>query len=79
MKKTIVIVFGIIFAFFIICCLLPSRPYNFDDCIELGLCAEGLELNDNGKSFVMTKKYCLQSNHIWDNENKVCNVRKFND
>ena len=78
MKKVITIFGLIITTFLLICYFIPSRQLNLDDCLELGLCAEGLELKDNGKPYIMTKEYRINKNNVWYEDTKVCNVRKFN-
>ena len=81
MRKIIILsisLIGIITAILYLTNLLP-KPTTYDDCMEFGICAEGLALKDNGKSYVMTKEYCINSKHIWYEDSRTCNVRKVSD
>jgi hypothetical protein len=79
-KKNIILILkflGILFIiFYIICHFLPQKTLSLDDCLEFGICAEGLELKEDGKPYIMTKEYCAQNHFLWDEKSKSCNVRK---
>lgn len=81
MKKSIILSISLIgiTALAVYLINLPPKPATYDDCIEFGICAEGLALKDNGKPYIMTKEYCINSNHIWYEDSHTCNVRKIND
>jgi len=53
--------------------ILPSvmRQFDFDTCVDIGICAEGLRFA-NG---VMNKEYCLKEGKKWDDEEKMCAMR----
>ena len=53
----------------------PTRPLNLDDCFEFGVCAEGLELKDDGKDIIMTKEYCISHNCTWSDIYLSCDTR----
>ena len=76
MKKITGIAVLFIAVFFIGCCFIKPKPLSLDTCIELGICAEGLELKDNGKPYTMTKEYCIKNHYTWLEKAAACNVRK---
>lgn len=53
--------------------ILPSvmRQFDYDTCIDIGICAEGLRFS-NG---VMNEGYCLKEGKKWDDKRKVCDMR----
>lgn len=53
--------------------ILPSvmRQFDYDTCVDIGICAEGLRFADG----VMNKEYCLKKGEKWDDERKVCDMR----
>jgi hypothetical protein len=53
----------------------PTRPLNLDDCLEFGVCAEGLELKDDGKDIIMTKEFCKEHNYTWIENASACDTR----
>ena len=80
MKKFFIIIISLIglliVSLFLMAIYMPTKPATLDDCIELGICAEGLELKDNGKPYIMTKEYCINHHYTWIEKTSVCNVRK---
>ena len=42
--------------------------FNFDYCVEDGICEEGYVMGDK----VVNKEYCLKNNYKWIEEQKVC-------
>ena len=77
MKKLLIFT-SLLIVFAGIWLIIPSKSNDFEDCLDFGLCKEGLELKDNGKPFVMTKEYCIKTNHLWYEDSNTCNMRKFN-
>lgn len=53
--------------------ILPSvmRQFDFDTCVDIGICAEGLRFSDG----VMNEEYCLKKGKEWDDKEKVCDMR----
>lgn len=47
------------------------RQFDFDTCVDIGICAEGLRFS-NG---VMNKEYCLKEGKKWDDKEKMCDMR----
>jgi hypothetical protein len=77
---TILRIIGLLFILFAaICYVLPPKPLNLDDCLELGICASGLELKNNGIPYIMSKEYCINHHYTWDDKISACNVRKLSD
>ena len=76
MKKVLFFLFILFFAIWFITLFTPPRPLNMSDCLEFGICAEGLELKEYDKPYIMTKEYCVQNHFLWDEKSKSCNVRK---
>ena len=56
-----------------------SDPMGTDTCLDVGVCKEGFVFDDcgNGKPCTITKEYCLSNNNIWNEKNKTCNLRQF--
>ena len=79
MKKLLFILGIFLVIVFVVIQFLPAHSPTFDDCMELGLCAEGLKLKDDGEDFVMTKEYCLEHKYEWLDDVSACNVRKISD
>lgn len=54
--------------------ILPSvmRQFNYDTCVDIGICAEGLRFADG----VMNEEYCINHKYIWDEQNKSCDMNK---
>lgn len=52
--------------------ILPSvmRQFDFDSCIDTGICAEGLKFGND----VMSKEYCLKKGKKWDDKRKECDM-----
>lgn len=75
MKKYLFLLFLLIIGF----CLLVRlyKPYNFTitDCIEDGVCKEGLKVFVDNKEVTITQEYCLQNNKHWDDKNLTCWIR----
>ncbi len=73
-KRNIKIIYAIIF---FICFfsprILPSvmRQFDYDTCVDIGICSEGLRFSDG----VMNKEYCLNKGKKWDDKRKVCDMR----
>lgn len=55
--------------------LLHSVMYviNEDDCVDTGICAEGLKFGEN----ILTKEYCLKQHFKWDDKRKECDMRSY--
>ena len=53
------------------------KPYNFTitDCIEDGVCKEGLKVFVDNEEITITQEYCLQHNKHWDDKNLTCWIR----
>lgn len=53
--------------------ILPSvmRQFDFDTCVDIGICSEGLRFKDG----IMNKEYCLKEGKKWDEKRKVCDMR----
>lgn len=47
------------------------RQFDFDTCVDIGICAEGLRFSDG----VMNKEYCLKKGKEWNDKEKVCDMR----
>lgn len=43
---------------------------NEDDCVDTGICAEGLKFGDE----IMSKEYCLQKGKKWDDKRRECDM-----
>lgn len=52
--------------------LLHSVMYaiNEDDCVDTGICAQGLKFGDE----IMSKEYCLKKGKKWDDKRKECDM-----
>lgn len=53
--------------------ILPSvmRQLDYDTCVDIGICAEGVRFSDG----VMNEEYCLKKAKKWDDKRKVCDMR----
>ncbi|HNW26058.1 MAG TPA: hypothetical protein PKI94_04630 [Candidatus Gastranaerophilaceae bacterium] len=74
-KKNTKIIYAVIFfVWFFSPRILPSvmRQFDYDTCVDIGICAEGLSFADG----VMNKEYCLKEGKKWDEKRKSCNVRE---
>ena len=47
------------------------RQFDFDTCVDIGICAEGVRFVDGE----MNKEYCLKEGKKWDDKEKVCDMR----
>lgn len=73
-KKNTKIIFTIIFLIWLFSPrILPSvmRQFDYDTCVDIGICAEGLRFSDG----VMNKEYCLKKGKEWDDKEKLCDMR----
>lgn len=73
-KRNTKIIYAVIFFIWLVSPrILPSvmRQFDFDTCVDIGICAEGLRFA-NG---VMNKEYCLKEGKKWDDEEKICDMR----
>lgn len=52
--------------------ILPSvmRQFDFDTCVDSGICAEGLRFADG----VMNEEYCIKEGKKWDDKRKECDM-----
>lgn len=51
--------------------------YLFDDkdsCLDIGICAQGLEINTQYGLVLINKENCLKYNWKWDEKTKSCNI-----
>lgn len=74
-KRNIKIIYAVIFFVWLLSPrILPSvmRQFDYDTCVDIGICAEGLRFADG----VMNEEYCLKEGKKWDNKRKVCDMRK---
>lgn len=74
-KRNIKIIYAVIFFIWLFSPrILPSvmRQFDFDTCVDIGICAEGVRFVDG----VMNKEYCLKEGKKWDEKRKVCDMRK---
>lgn len=74
MQRNTKIVYATIFLiWFISPRILPSvtRQFDYDTCVDIGFCAEGLRFSDG----VMNKEYCLKKGKKWDDKEKMCDMR----
>lgn len=73
-KKNTKIIYAVIFFIWLFSPrILPSvmRQFDFDTCVDIGICAEGVRFSDG----VMNKEYCLKEGQKWDDEEKMCDMR----
>jgi hypothetical protein len=73
-KKITKIIYAIIFFIWLFSPrILPSvmRQFDYDTCVDIGICAEGLRFADG----VMNEEYCLKQGKKWDDKRKVCDMR----
>ena len=56
-----------------------ADPKGMDTCMDTGVCKEGFVFDDcgDGKPCTITKEYCLSNNNVWNEKNKTCNLRKY--
>jgi len=57
--------------------ILPSvkRQHDIDCCLDVGICAEGLEINTEYGRTKINKENCLKYNWKWNEARKDCNIR----
>lgn len=73
-KKNTKIIYVVIFFIWLVSPrILPSvmRQFDFDTCVDIGICADGVRFIDG----VMNKEYCLKKGKKWDGEEKACDMR----
>lgn len=73
-KRNTKIIYAVIFFIWLVSPrILPSvmRQFDFDTCVDIGICAEGLRFS-NG---IMNKEYCLKEGQKWDDKEKMCDMR----
>ena len=55
---------------------MSYEEYNaISDCVEFGVCKDGLEINDDGEKIIITKDYCLKKNYEWIEKANACYMR----
>lgn len=72
MKKIILLILVCIFC---IGCNSKSRNFTITDCIEDGVCKQGLNIFIDNEEVTITKDYCIQNNKHWDDKNMTCWIR----
>lgn len=73
-KRNTKIIYAVIFFIWLFSPrILPSvmRQFDYDTCVDIGICSEGLRFSDG----VMNKEYCLKKGKKWDDKRKVCDMR----
>lgn len=68
----------IIFLLFIICvisCGCSKKELSMLDCVEFGLCKEGLQTFLDDQKITVTKELCLQNNYRWYEDTRACYFR----
>lgn len=73
-KRNIKILYAVIFFIWLFSPrILPSvmRQFDYDTCVDIGICAEGVRFVDG----VMNKEYCLKKCKKWDDKEKMCDMR----
>lgn len=45
------------------------------DCVEFGLCKEGLQTFLDDQKITVTKELCLQNNYRWYEDTRACYFR----
>ena len=73
-KRNTKIIYAVIFFIWLFSPrILPSvmRQFDFDTCVDIGICAEDIRFADG----IMTKEYCLKEGKKWDEKRKVCDMR----
>lgn len=74
-KRNIKIIYAVIFFIWLFSPrILPSvmRQFDFDTCVDIGICSEGLRFKDG----IMNKEYCIKYQGKWDDKRKVCDMRE---
>lgn len=69
---------NILFLLFIIsfiCCGCGNKELTRLDCVEFGLCREGLQTYIEDKEITVTKEFCLQNNYRWYEDTRACFFR----
>lgn len=74
--KKLFIILGVISILIGIKYFIPEKPLTLEDCIEFGICKEGLQFYHNDEKIVMSKEYCIKEHLKWDEQNLYCNIRK---
>ena len=74
-KRNIKIIYSVVFFIWLFSPrILPSvmRQFDYDTCVDIGICSEGLRFSDG----VMNKAYCINHKYIWDEQNRSCDMNK---
>ena len=74
-KRNTKIIYSVIFFIWLFSPrILPSvmRQFDFDTCVDIGICSEGLIFSDG----IMNKEYCLKYQGKWNDKRKECDMRK---
>lgn len=53
-----------------------QKNLAFNDCLEIGTCAEGLEINTGKNKITINEDTCTKNGWEWDNSSKTCNIRR---
>lgn len=55
---------------------IPDVKYafDFDTCIDMNYCAEGLEINTKHGLMKVNKENCLKYNYEWNEQRKYCYI-----
>ena len=59
--------------------IIPSVKYafDFDSCMDIGVCSEGLIMKANDGSIVeINKSNCIANGYVWYEKYKSCNLRE---
>lgn len=73
-KRNIKIIYSVVFFIWLFSPRILSsvmRQFDYDTCVDIGICAEGLRFSDGQ----MNKEYCLKEGKKWDDEEKMCDMK----
>lgn len=78
MKFLTLFVIWSLFFMLLYSCVSTKKDYTYMDCAEFGVCKEGLTTNTSKGQITITKDTCLQNNWLWNDKEKVCDIRHSN-
>lgn len=74
-KKSILIIAGFLMFYFSFDIPEIKRASDLDTCLDVGICAQDLEINTEYGLVKINKENCLKYHWKWDKKNKSCYIR----
>lgn len=75
MKKGILVIVGFLMFYFSLDIPEIKRAGDIDTCLDVGICAQGLEINTEYGLIEINQENCLRYHWKWNEKGKSCYIR----